>query len=179
MMEPRSLRERCAGIEILLVDVDGVLTAGGIGFADDGTEQKLFHVRDGTGLKIWEHVGKKAAVITGRTSLIVTRRAAEVGVGTVIQGATAKLPAFRGLLEKLGIAADQACFVGDDLPDLPVMRQCGLAVAVADACPEVLGAAHLITRAEGGHGAVREAIECILRCQGHWQSVVERLNWFV
>jgi 3-deoxy-D-manno-octulosonate 8-phosphate phosphatase (KDO 8-P phosphatase) len=169
-----TLRERCAAIDLLVVDVDGVLTDGGIVYADDGAELKQFHVRDGSGLKIWQFVGKRAALITGRTSPVVAVRAAEVGIDPVIQGAPEKLPPYRQLLQAGGWRPEQVCFVGDDVPDLPLLGSCGLGVAVADACPEVVAAAHYVTRARGGRGAVREAIELILRCQGRWQAIVER-----
>jgi 3-deoxy-D-manno-octulosonate 8-phosphate phosphatase (KDO 8-P phosphatase) len=169
-----SLSQRCERIELLVLDVDGVLTDGAIIYADIGVEVKAFHVRDGSGLKLWQLEGKRAAVITGRTSSVVEVRAAELGVAPVIQGAADKLAGFRALLREVPVPPEQVCYVGDDLPDLPVLRRCGLAVAVADACPEVRAAAHYVTRAAGGRGAVREAVELILRCQGRWQKVVER-----
>src|SRR5262249_4946952 len=106
------------------------------------------------------------------TSKIVDVRAAELGIDPVLQGAADKLKAMRGLLAQLAAAPQQVCYVGDDVPDLPLLRHSGLAVAVADACPEVRAVAHYVTAAPGGRGAVREAIELILRCQGHWQTVV-------
>jgi 3-deoxy-D-manno-octulosonate 8-phosphate phosphatase (KDO 8-P phosphatase) len=171
-----SLSARCAGIEMLVVDVDGVLTDGGIIYTSEGVEVKQFHVRDGSALKIWEHEGKQAAVITGRSSPIVNQRAKDVGIGRVIQGAADKLSAYRVLLAESGVRPEQVCYVGDDVPDVPVLRHCGLAVAVADACAEALTEAHYVTRAPGGRGAVREAVELILRCQGRWQKIVERLR---
>jgi len=167
-----SLQQRCLAIELLIVDVDGVLTAGGITYGDDGVELKTFHVRDGSGLKIWRFVGRRAAVITGRSSSIVERRASELGIDLVHQGASEKLPAYRELLIQTGLCSSQVCFIGDDVPDLPILGQVGLAVAVADACPEVLASAHYVTQAAGGRGAVRETIELILRCQGEWQKTV-------
>jgi 3-deoxy-D-manno-octulosonate 8-phosphate phosphatase (KDO 8-P phosphatase) len=171
-----TLSQRCAKIELLVLDVDGVLTEGSIIYADDSTEVKHFHVRDGSGLAIWKHVGKRAAIITGRTSRIVEVRAAELNITPVFQGATQKLEPFLQILSATGFTAEQACFIGDDLPDLPAMRRCGLAGAVADACPEVLAEAHYITQASGGRGAVRETIELILSCQGQWQRIVERFR---
>jgi 3-deoxy-D-manno-octulosonate 8-phosphate phosphatase (KDO 8-P phosphatase) len=171
-----TLSQRCARIELLVLDVDGVLTEGSITYTDDGKEIKHFHVRDGSGLAIWHHVGKKSAIITGRTSRIVEVRAAELGVGQVFQGAPFKMEPFQKVLSATGLAADQVCFIGDDLPDVPVMRSCGLAVAVADACPDVLTEAHYVTHAPGGRGAVRETIELILGCQGFWQKIVERFR---
>jgi 3-deoxy-D-manno-octulosonate 8-phosphate phosphatase (KDO 8-P phosphatase) len=161
---------------MLVVDVDGVLTGGCIVYADDGAEVKEFHVRDGSGLKLWHLAGKQAAVITGRRSPVVEVRAAELDVAHVIQGARDKLEPYCMLLAELGLRPEQVCYVGDDLPDLPLLRNCGLAVAVADACPEAVAEAHYVTRAPGGRGAVREAVELILRCQGHWQPTVERLR---
>src|SRR5262249_47242135 len=156
--------------------VDGVLTEGSIIYADDNAEVKHFHVRDGSGLAIWKHVGKRAAIITGRKSPIVEIRAAELNIAPVFQGATQKLEPFRQILSATGLTAGQTCFIGDDLPDLPVMQRCGLAVAVADGCPEVLAEAHFVTQAPGGRGAVRETVELILACQGYWQKIVERFR---
>jgi 3-deoxy-D-manno-octulosonate 8-phosphate phosphatase (KDO 8-P phosphatase) len=172
----KTLHERCAAIELLVVDVDGVLTDGGIAYTANGVEVKQFHVRDGSGLKCWEKAGKRAGLITGRNSPIIELRAKELGIGLVIQGAADKLPAFRLLLAEAGVLPEQACYVGDDLPDLPPLRNCGLAVAVADACSEARDQAHYITRMPGGRGAVRETIELVLRCQGRWQSLVDRLR---
>ena len=172
----RTLRQRCAALTLLVADVDGVLTDGGIVHGGGGLELKAFHVRDGSGLKLWHQAGKRSALITGRSSPAVEVRAAELGVGFVTQGASAKLPAYRELLARAGARPEEVCYVGDDLPDLPPMRHCGLAVAVADACAEVRAEAHYVTRAAGGRGAVREAVELILRCQGHWQELVARLR---
>jgi 3-deoxy-D-manno-octulosonate 8-phosphate phosphatase (KDO 8-P phosphatase) len=169
---PRSLRERCAAIELLVVDVDGVLTAGDIIYGDTDLECKRFHVRDGHGLKVWHQAGKRVGIVTGRRSPVVERRAAELGIAFVVQGASDKLPAFCGMLTNAGVAADAVCYVGDDVPDLAPMRTCGLAVAVADACAEVRSAAHYFTHSAGGCGAVRETIELILRCQDHWDRLV-------
>lgn len=168
------LSERCRAIELLVLDVDGVLTDGGIIYADNDVELKAFHVRDGSGLKIWEAAGKQTAVITGRTSRVVAVRAAEVGIAHVFQGAAEKRAAFAKLLETTGRQPAQVCYVGDDVPDLPLLRRCGLGVAVADACPEVIADAQYVTRAPGGRGAVREVIELILRCQGQWQRAIDR-----
>jgi 3-deoxy-D-manno-octulosonate 8-phosphate phosphatase (KDO 8-P phosphatase) len=171
-----SLQERCAAVELLVVDVDGVLTEGGIVHGSAGLELKRFHVRDGFGLKCWQLAGKRTAVITGRSSPVVEVRAKEVGIDAVVQGAADKLPAYRRLLADMGVYPQQACCVGDDLPDLPLLRNCGLAVAVADAVAEVRAAAHYVTRNPGGRAAVRETVELILRCQGVWQRLADRLR---
>jgi YrbI family 3-deoxy-D-manno-octulosonate 8-phosphate phosphatase len=172
----RALAERCAAIQLLVLDVDGVLTDGSIIYADDGAELKKFHVRDGSGLKIWEYFGMKAALITGRQSRLVEVRAAELGVSPVIQGARDKLPAYREVLAATKFEPAQVCCIGDDVPDLPLLRNCGLAVAVGDACPDVIADAHYVTAAAGGRGAVREIVELILRCQGHWQQLLDRFR---
>jgi 3-deoxy-D-manno-octulosonate 8-phosphate phosphatase (KDO 8-P phosphatase) len=171
-----TLAERCAAIELLVLDVDGVLTDGGIIYTDNGVELKRFHVRDGSGLVLWHRAGKRSAIISGRTSRLVEVRAAELGVGLVMQGAPDKRAAYRRVLETMAVKPEQVCSVGDDLPDLPVLLNCGLAVAVADGCQEVRSAAHYVTRTPGGRGAAREVIELILGCQGRWQPVVQQLR---
>jgi 3-deoxy-D-manno-octulosonate 8-phosphate phosphatase (KDO 8-P phosphatase) len=169
-----TLRDRCRGVELLVLDVDGVLTGGGI-VHGVGAEPKEFFVRVGSGLNVWHECGKRTGIVTGRRSAAVEARAAELGVALVTQGAGDKLAALSELLGRAGVGPEAVCYVGDDLPDLPPMQRCGLAVAVADACPEVRAAAHHVTRAPGGRGAAREAIELILRCQGAWRPAVERL----
>lgn len=168
-----TLQQRCQPLDMLLLDVDGVLTDGQIIYADNEVEIKAFHVRDGSGLKIWQLEGKQAGIITGRSSPVVEMRGAELGLKPILQGAADKLQAFRDVVAKAGLTPRQVCFIGDDLPDLPILCQCGLAVAVADACPDVRAAAHYVTQLPGGRGAVRETIELILRCQGRWQKWVD------
>jgi 3-deoxy-D-manno-octulosonate 8-phosphate phosphatase (KDO 8-P phosphatase) len=171
---PESLQERCARIEMLVLDVDGVLTDGQIVYSDRGEELKAFHVRDGAGLKFWMQLGKRVGVITGRNSPIVARRAKELGLTAVIQGADDKHAAFERMRTEQRIEPAAVCAVGDDLPDLPLLRASGLAVAVADACAEAKHAAHHVTMTSGGRGAVREVIELILRHQGRWAEVLAR-----
>jgi 3-deoxy-D-manno-octulosonate 8-phosphate phosphatase (KDO 8-P phosphatase) len=169
-----NLAERAAKIELLLLDVDGVLTDGGIVYTDAGEEIKRFHVRDGSGLKLWHLAGKRSAIVSGRKSRAVERRAAELGIAPVLQGLSEKLPAFGVVLTETGLRAEQVCAIGDDLPDLPVLRRAGLAVAVADACGEVRDAADYVTALPGGHGAVRDAIEWLLKAQGAWDELLGR-----
>jgi 3-deoxy-D-manno-octulosonate 8-phosphate phosphatase (KDO 8-P phosphatase) len=166
-----TLKDRLRPIELLVLDVDGVLTAGGIvyGSGENGElELKQFHVRDGAGLRIWHDAGKRTAILTGRNAPLVDRRARELGIDHVIQGARDKEAGYEQLLATTGSSPERIAYLGDDLPDLPVLRRCGLAAAPADACPDVLLHAHLVTLAAGGCGAVRELIERILRCQGRW-----------
>ena len=171
-----TLQQRCQQIELLVLDVDGVLTDGRIIYGTDNLEVKAFHVRDGSGLKLWHRAGKRSAVITGRNSPVVAVRAAELGVAHVVQGAAEKLGALRRVLVEMAVPEEAVCYVGDDLPDLAPMGRCGLAVAVADACAEVRRAAHHVTRQAGGRGAVREVIELVLRCQGSWEALVGQLR---
>ncbi len=171
-MTMSDLQARAAKIELLLLDVDGVLTDGSIVYTADRVEIKRFHVRDGSGLKFWHNAGKRAAIISGRTSPAVELRAAELGIALVLQGQPDKVPSFGVILNETGFQAEQVCAIGDDLPDLPVLRRAGLAVAVADACPEVRAAADYVTAAPGGRGAVRDAIEWLLKLQGRWDGIV-------
>ena len=172
-MQP-TLAERCAGIELLVLDVDGVLTDGSIHVDDNGVETKRFHVRDGAGIAYWQRAGKRVAIISGRSCRAVDHRAAELRIDRVYQGRLDKRPALDELLALEQLSADRACVVGDDLADIPAMQAARLAVAVADAAPETRAAAHVVTRTPGGYGAVREVIEFVLQAQGRWAEVVER-----
>lgn len=175
-MPTDDLAARAARVRLLLLDVDGVLTDGRVVYADDGTEVKRFHVRDGSGLKFWRDAGKRAAIVSGRRSPAVDRRAAELGIAPVLQGEGDKLPAFERVLAELGLDASQVCAVGDDLPDLPVLTRTGLAVAVADACPEVRAVADYMTAVPGGAGAVRDAVEWLMKLTGEWDGVTHQFK---
>jgi 3-deoxy-D-manno-octulosonate 8-phosphate phosphatase (KDO 8-P phosphatase) len=167
------LLARCAPIELLVVDVDGVLTDGVIVVDDHGVESKNFHVRDGVAYSLWHRAGKRSAILSGRKAAVVEHRAAELKIGHVYQGLAEKGEVFRSLLAELGLEARQACFVGDDLVDLPVLRAVGLAVCPSDAAPEVHETAHLVTGAIGGRGVIREVIEVILKVQGLWHGLCD------
>ena len=173
MGQPSSadLAARCAAIELLAVDVDGVLTDGAIVVDDQGVESKHFHVRDGLAYSLWHRAGKHSAILSGRRAEVVRRRAEELKIAHVAQGLDEKGEAFKTLLAELGLKPHQACFVGDDLVDLPVLRSVGLAVCPADAVAEVREHAHLITAAAGGRGAIREVVEFILKAQGLWHGL--------
>lgn len=166
------LADRAARIELLVLDVDGVLTDGRITYTAGGEELKSFHVRDGSGLAAWRRIGRRTAIITGRSSPAVTKRAAELGIEPVLQGVAEKRAALDEIVRSTAVPLERMGAIGDDLPDLPVLRAVGLAIAVGDACPEVRSAAAFVTMAHGGRGAVREAIEFLLRAQGLWESVV-------
>ena len=159
-------------IRAIVMDVDGTLTDGGIYLDDAGTEFKRYDARDGLGISMWHRVGGKTGVITGRKGLALTHRMRELQIHDVEQGATDKVAALNRIVARLGVTTAQCAFVGDDLPDLAVMRVVGVAVAVADAPREILAVAQITTVAKGGHGAVRELIEMILRAQGKWDALV-------
>ena len=170
---PDALRAKAERIELLVLDVDGVLTDGGIWYSDRGEELKRFHVRDGLGLKMWQTAGGRAAILSGRRSETVTRRAAELGLHPVAQGCADKAAGFAAILADVGLTADRVCGVGDDLPDLPFLTRCGLAVAVGDAAAEVQAAVDYVTTAPGGRGAVRETVEWLLKVRGQWAALVD------
>lgn len=175
-MANEEIQARCQRIRLLLLDVDGVLTDGAITYAGDGREIKTFHVRDGLAIKLWLGAGRKAGIISGRRSEIVRRRAAELGITALVQGAEDKRPAFARLLEEHQLKAEEVCYVGDDLPDVPLIRSAGLGVTVADGCAEARRAARHITRKAGGQGAVREIVELLLQAQGLWADVLDRFG---
>ncbi len=168
------LEDCCKNVELILSDVDGVLTDGGIIFDNQGIETKRFHVRDGMGIKLWQRAGFRFGILTARTSHVVQLRANELGVDVIRQGVEAKLPAGRRLFEELGLNSEQVCYIGDDLPDLALIQTVGLGVAVADASSEVRNAAAYVTKLPGGNGAVRDAIEFVLRKKGLWEGMVRK-----
>jgi 3-deoxy-D-manno-octulosonate 8-phosphate phosphatase (KDO 8-P phosphatase) len=161
-------------IELLVLDTDGVLTDGRITLTSSGEEIKSFHVRDGSGMKYWKRVGKKLAIISGRGGQAVVHRAEELGVDAVRLKAKDKLSAYEDVLKELGVSTECTAAVGDDLTDLPMMRRCGFAVAVADAVEEVRNAAAYVTRLPGGAGCVREVVELILKGAGLWDEIMAR-----
>ncbi len=167
-----SLTKFCQPIEVILSDVDGVLTDGGVIYDNEGIESKRFHIRDGQGIKLWKRAGGRFGIITGRNSHIVNMRAAELGIDIVRQGTERKLLAVKEVLATLGLKPEQACYLGDDLPDLAAIKYVGLGVAVADACSEVRLAARYVTNLGGGHGAVRETVELILKNQRRWDDLL-------
>lgn len=149
-------------IRLLVLDVDGVLTDGRLYFGANGEEQKVFHVRDGHGIRQLRRAGVTVALISGRNSPMVTARARELGIEHVFQGIEDKVGAFEGLCATLGLQPDAAACVGDDVPDVPLMRAVALAFAVRDAHPEARRAAHIVTELPGGAGAVREVCDFLL-----------------
>jgi 3-deoxy-D-manno-octulosonate 8-phosphate phosphatase (KDO 8-P phosphatase) len=166
--------KRAGNITWLVMDVDGVLTDGTIYVTDMGHEIKGFYVQDGHGIKLWQRTGRHTAVITGRSSTAVTTRCADLGIDLVYQAAKVKTTVYQTFLQESGAAPAQVCFIGDDLVDLPVFREIGLAATVADAVAEVRDEAHLVTSLPGGRGAVREIIDFLLKLQGAWEEATHR-----
>ncbi len=164
--------EAAANVKLLCLDADGVLTDGSININDQGVETKRFHVRDGTGIRVWLRLGYDVAIITGRSGLALRHRADELAVPYVFQGVKEKGKCFLDLLERLGLHASEAAMLGDDLPDLPLLNRCGYPMAVADAVPEVKAVAAFTTKKTGGHGAVREAIEHLLDARDQWNEAI-------
>lgn len=169
-----SLVEAAGKIRLLVLDVDGVLTDGRITYTSTGDESKSFNVRDGHAVKMALRAGLGVAIITGRQSDIVKRRADELGIQLVFQGALDKMKALKEILEETHLDTAQIAYMGDDVVDLPLLMNVGLACAPADAAQEVLEKAHMVTGARGGEGAVRELILFVLKAQGLWDGLMIR-----
>ena len=169
-----SHEEAAKKIKMFIFDVDGVLTDGGIYVGDNGELFKPFNVKDGFAITAWNGEGLKTAIITGRASKMVAVRAERLGITAVWQGNPDKRKAYAELKEKFSLTDEQIAYVGDDIVDLPIMKQVGLAFAVADAAPEAKETAAVVTKCSGGHGAVREAVEFVLKAQNRWNKIVDR-----
>lgn len=167
----REVTARARKIRLLVMDVDGVLTDGRMVLSDRGEELKMFHTHDGVGLGLAHRAGLRTAMVTGETSPIAKARGEKLGVGTVVLGARRKGEVLDALMAEHGLPAEAVAYIGDDLLDLPALERVGLAVAVADAVADVKAVAHVVTRTPGGHGAVRECVELLLRAQGVWEAV--------
>lgn len=174
MANPRDAKSRARRVRVAAFDVDGVLTDGRLYYTDSGEEFKAFSVLDGHGMKMLAESGVAVAIITSRKSKLVQRRARDLGIEHLYQGVGAKREAMTDLLKKLGLGWDAASFMGDDVIDLPVMTCCGLAASVPNAHALVKRHAHYVTRAAGGHGAVREYCEYLMRAQGVLDAALAR-----
>ena len=157
----------------LCLDVDGVLTDGRLSWDDAGRSGRVFHVHDGLAIDWYQQLGGVVLICSGKTSAAVAARAAELKIPHVLQGSRDKVVDVRGCISPLGLRLDQLAVMGDDLPDVPLMKRCGFPIAVASAVEEVKSVARLVTRQGGGDGAVREAIEHLLRLSGKWKGVLE------
>lgn len=164
---------RADKVKLLMLDVDGTLTDGKIYLDQEGNETKAFHVQDGVAMKMLQAAGVRIAVVTGRRSRTVEKRARELGIADLYQGVEDKFAVLAELLKKYGLEISEVAFVGDDIPDLPVLRQVGLSFATANARAIVKDFVHVVTRAGGGEGAVAEVCERILRDQGRWDALIE------
>lgn len=172
-MDNPEIQRRAARVKLLLMDCDGVLTDGRIWILENDEDQKAFHARDGLGIELLHRAGLMSGIISGRTSSALERRAKSLRVSYLWQGRDDKRAAFADTLAQARASNDEVAFVGDDLTDLALMAQAGLAVAVADAAAEVRERAHYVTTANGGNGAVREVVELILKAQGRWDDLVK------
>ena len=173
-----ALKKRAAQIKVLLMDVDGTMTDGSVILLSqpDGSalEIKKFDAHDGQGLTLAQTAGLRTGCITGRESSALLRRAREMKMEFIYMKQPVKMPAYEEILEKAGVSDSVVAFIGDDLPDIPLLRRAGLAIAVGDAVPEVKDVAHYTTKALAGHGAIREAVELILKSKGIWKEMIDK-----
>jgi len=173
---PPKIQRRAKNVKVLLMDVDGTMTPRYVclqSFPDGSVaEMKMFNAHDGAGIKLAGLMGIRTGLITGRDSTAVARRAREASMEFVIQGQAKKLESYKAILVRAGVTDEEVAYVGDDLPDIPIMERAGLAVAVSDATVEAKRAAHYITVARGGEGAIREVVELILKSQGKWKKAI-------
>lgn len=179
MLDNRELHARARKIKLVLMDVDGTLTDGGVCListpgVEGFSELKIFDAKDGAGLKLASIMGIRTGFITGRKSFAVQQRANELSVEFVYMGQETKMAAFDDCLKRAGVSEEETAYLGDDLPDMSLARRAGLAVAVADSAPELKAICHYTTQARGGKGAARELIELILKSQGRWEEAVPR-----
>lgn len=166
------MRARLARIRLLLLDVDGVMTDGGIVWDANGVESKRFNVKDGHGIKLLQRAGIQIGIITGRNSAVVSLRAKELGIEILHQGSLQKLDSYNQIKRQTGLEDQQIAFMGDDLIDIPVLKQVGFSAAPADGVAEVLERVDYIAKADGGHGAVRELCDLLLKGAGKWDELV-------
>lgn len=169
------LNDRLQQIQMVLLDVDGVLTTGEIIYSDSGEQIKVFNVKDGVGIRLMKEAGLQVGIVTGRTGEALRHRCRNLGLDILFDGVHEKDKVLDDIIARTGIEKHAMAFVGDDLPDLPIMKRVGLAVAVGDAHELVRQRAHIVTKAKGGKGAVREICEAILKAQGRWGKLIRRL----
>ena len=167
------MNEKVKKIKVLAMDVDGVLTDGGIMINKDGSETKIFDVQDGFGLVLFKKAGLKTVVISARSAKAVTVRTKDLKIDKVYQDAFPKIKAYEKMLKALNVSDQEVCFIGDDVPDIPVLQRAGFAVAVPNAVLEVKRVCDMITTKNGGRGAVREVVELILKAQMKWDNLIK------
>ena len=173
-MNTSTLPEKLKDIQLLLLDVDGVLTDGSIIYSDADSETKVFNVKDGFGLKLVMAAGIKVGLVTGRTSRALHRRCRDLGIRFIYDGVQQKAPLLDRIITETGVGAADTAFIGDDLPDLPLMRRVGLSIAVADAHEIIRDYSDWITSAPGGRGAVREVCDALLKARGDWDKLMAK-----
>ena len=169
----QDILDKANKIELVIFDVDGVMTDGSLYMGDDGQEYKAFNSLDGHGMRMLQEGGINAAIITGRKSNVVEHRMKDLGITRVYQGYRDKIPAYQALMDETGLDTEQVAYVGDDVVDLPIMTRVGFAIAVQDAHPYVKKHAHWITQNNGGQGAVRDVCELILEARGLLTQTLE------
>lgn len=174
-LSPAALAERARGLRVLLFDVDGVLTDGGVEITSTGGESKAFSIRDGAALVWAQREGLTVGLISGRPSEVTTRRAEELGIRLVVQERKNKAESYRLLADANGFTDEQVAYMGDDLLDLPVLSRVGFSAAPSDAAPEVRERVHWVSAHPGGRGAVRDLVEFVLKSQGRWDAIVQQL----
>jgi len=168
------IQRRAAQVRMILLDVDGVLTDGKIYLGNNDEEFRTFFVRDGLAIRMGQSAGLRFGIVSGRNSPLVERRARELDIENIHQGVQDKGERLERIVAETGLKAEQICFVGDDLIDVPAMRRAGLAACPADGCEETRQFAHYICDNKGGHGAVREVVDLVLRATGRWDEVMQR-----
>jgi 3-deoxy-D-manno-octulosonate 8-phosphate phosphatase (KDO 8-P phosphatase) len=167
-----NLSEKATRVKLILLDVDGVLTDGGVVIYGNGSESKRFFIRDGIALVWAQRAGLKVGLLSARHSDTTTQRAAQLGITLIHQGVTNKGDAYEQLVGDMTLTNEQVAYMGDDIVDLAVLKRVGLSAAPGDAVPEVRSSVDFVSASGGGEGAVRELVEMILRAQGHWESIV-------
>ena len=172
-MPDRDIQNKLKAVKLLMLDVDGVLTDGGLYIDDNGVESKRFDVRDGFGIRLLIQSGVRVAVVTGRKSIALEHRCRELGISPVYQAVRDKAALLGEIVEQAAVTAEQCAFVADDLPDLAIIKRVGLSIAVADAHALIRSTADLTTQNRGGHGAVREICERILAARDCWDDVLK------
>jgi 3-deoxy-D-manno-octulosonate 8-phosphate phosphatase (KDO 8-P phosphatase) len=170
----KQVRESAARVKLLVLDVDGVLTDGRIIMDHKGREIKAFNVRDGHGLRLLREAEIEVAILTGRSSPVVQKRADDLGILWVRQGVHDKVGAYQEIAREVGITDDEACFIGDDVVDIPLLKRVGIPIVVGDGAPEAKRCARYVTQSSGGKGAVREVCDLLLQAQGKWEAVLRR-----
>ncbi|MGB9762189.1 MAG: KdsC family phosphatase [Caldimicrobium thiodismutans] len=170
---PEDVLKRAEKIKLLLLDVDGVLTDGGIIITGDGEEIKIFSVLDGMGIKLLQKAGVEVGILSGRFSPVMKHRSKELGIELLYQGELAKLPAFEKILKEKELKVEEVAYMGDDWLDIPILKRVGLAIGVPNAWPPVNNYVHYITKKEGGKGAVREVCDLILMAKGLWEKFLK------